>query len=143
MNWLTTALFTIIFYSLFDLFLKFAAGKINDNLGAAIINIVSFIVAISWFLWRWQFGSEQPDITKPGLIYSIIAGVFVGLASIFFIRMFALGVNLSIGVPLVRVGMIVLGSLFGVLLLKEGVNLRYILGFCFSVIGLYLVMTAK
>src|SRR3989344_2075022 len=128
MNWLTTALFTIFFYSLFDLFLKLASGKINDNLGAAIINITSFVVAIGWFWLRWQFGGEHPDITKPGLIYSIIAGVFVGLASIFFIRMFALGVNLSIGVPLVRVGMIVLGSLFGILILKEGVNLRYLLG---------------
>ena len=143
MNWLTTALFTIIFYSLFDLFLKFAAGKINDNLGAAIINITSFIVAIAWFLLRWQFGGEHPDITKPGLIYSIIAGIFVGLASIFFIKMFALGVNLSVGVPLVRVGMIVLGSLFGVLLLKEGVNVRYLLGFGLSILGLYLVMTAR
>jgi uncharacterized membrane protein len=143
MNWLTTALFTIIFYSLFDLFLKFAAGKINDNLGAAIINITSFIVAVSWFWLRYQFGGEQADITKPGLIYSIIAGVFVGLASIFFIRLFALGVNLSVGVPLVRVGMIVLGSLFGVLLLKEGINLRYLLGFGLSILGMYLVMTAK
>ena len=143
MNWLTTALFTIVFYSLFDLFLKFAAGKINDNLGAAIINIVSFVVAMGWFLIRMQFGGEHPDITKPGLIYSIIAGVFVGVASIFFIRMFALGVNLSIGIPLVRVGMIVLGSLFGVLLLKEGVNFRYLFGFSLSVLGLYLIMTAK
>ena len=143
MNWVTTALFTIGFYSLFDLFLKFAAGKINDNLGAAIINITSFIVAIGWFLFRWQFGGEQPDVTKPGLIYSIIAGVMVGLASIFFIRLFALGVNLSIGVPLVRVGMIVLGSLFGVLLLKEGVSFRYLVGFGLSIFGLYLVMTAK
>ena len=143
MNWLTTALFTIIFYSLFDLFLKFAAGKINDNLGAAIINITSFVVAISWFLIRVQLGGEQVSLTKPGLIYSIIAGVFVGLASIFFIRMFALGVNLSIGVPLVRVGMIVLGSLFGILILKEGVSTRYLIGFLLSVLGLYLIMTAK
>ena len=143
MNWLTTALFTIIFYSLFDLFLKFAAGKINDNLGAAIINITSFVVAISWFLIRFQLGGEQVSLTKPGLIYSIIAGVFVGLASIFFIRMFALGVNLSIGVPLVRVGMIVLGSLFGILILKEGVSTRYLIGFLLSVLGLYLIMTAK
>ncbi len=143
MNWLTTALFTIIFYSTFDLFVKLASGKINDNFGAALINITSFVVAIIWFLFRAQFAGETPDVTRPGLIYSILAGVFVGLASIFFIRMFALGTNLSIGVPLVRVGMVVMGSLLGILILKEGFNARYLLGFLLSAAGLYLVMTAK
>ena len=143
MNWLTTAFFTIIFYSTFDLFVKLASGKINDNLGAAIMNITSFVVAITWFLFRAQFGGETANVTRLGLTYSILAGVFVGLASVFFIRMFALGVNLSIGVPLVRVGMIVLGSLLGILILKEGFNARYLLGFSLSALGLYLVMTAK
>jgi len=65
------------------------------------------------------------------------------VASIFFIRMFALGTNLSIGIPLVRVGMVVLGSLLGILILKEGFNARYLLGFLLSAFGLYLVMTTK
>src|SRR3989344_7118651 len=143
MNWLTTAFFTIIFYSTFDLFVKLASGKINDNLGAAIMNITSFMVAIVWFLIRAQFGGETAGVTRPGLTYSILAGVFVGLASIFFIRMFALGVNLSVGVPLVRVGMVVVGSLLGILILKEGFNARYLLGFLLSASGLYLAMTAK
>ncbi len=142
MNWLTTALFTILFYSVFDLFVKLASGKINDNLGAAIMNIVSFFVAFIWLLIR-SYSGEQVSFTKPGIIYAVLAGIFVGLASIFFIRMFALGVNLSTGVPLVRVGMIVLGSFFGVLILKDGINLKYIIGFLFSVIGLYLIITAK
>ena len=142
MNWLSTALLTIVFYSFFDLFVKLASGKINDNLGAAIMNIVSFVVAIGWFLIRMQLG-EQSNVTKLGLIYSIIAGIFVGLASIFFIRMFALGTNLSIGVPLVRVGMVVMGAILGILLLKEGVNLKFGIGFILSLLGLYLVMTAK
>ena len=106
------------------------------------MNIVSFVVAMGWFLIRMQFG-EQANITKLGLTYSILAGVMVGISSIFFIRMFSFGVNLSVGVPLIRVGMIVLGSLFGVLLLKEGVNFRYLIGFGLSIFGLYLVMTAK
>jgi len=142
MNWLSTALLTIVFYSLFDLFVKLTAGKINDNLAAAIMNIVSFVVAMGWFLIRMQF-REQANVTKLGLTYSIIAGVFVGLASIFFIRMFALGTNLSIGVPLVRVGMVIMSAVLGIFLLKEGVNLKFGVGFILSLLGLYLVMTAK
>lgn len=97
---------------------------------------------MGWFLIRMQFG-EQANVTKLGLTYSIIAGVFVGLASIFFIRMFALGTNLSIGVPLVRVGMVIMSAVLGILLLKEGVNLKFGIGFILSLFGLYLVMTAK
>jgi len=107
------------------------------------MNITSFIVAVGWFLIRAQFGGETASVTRLGLTYSILAGIFVGLASIFFIRMFALGTNLSIGIPLVRVGMVVVGSLLGILILKEGFNVRYLLGFLLSALGLYLVMTAK
>ena len=142
MNWISTALATVVFYSIFDLFVKLASGKINDNLGAAIMNITSFVVAIAWFMIRARAG-DPSNVTRLGLIYSIVAGVMVGLASIFFIRMFSLGVNLSIGVPLVRVGMVVLGSVLGVLILKEGLTIRYVLGFLLSAFGLYLVMTAK
>jgi len=142
MNWLTTVLFTILFYSVFDLFVKLASGKINDNLGATIMNMVAFLVTLIWLVIR-NYSGEHLSFTKPGIIYAVLAGIFVGLASIFFIRMFALGINLSVGVPLVRVGMIVLGSFFGVLILKDGINLKYIVGFLFSVIGLYLIITAK
>ena len=142
MNWLTTALITIVFYSVFDLFVKLASGKINDNLGAAVMNIVAFVVSFGWFLIRSRLG-DPANVTKMGLIYSIVAGAMVGLASLFFIKMFSLGVNLSIGVPLVRVGMIVLGSVLGVLILKEGLTVRYVVGFLLSILGLYLVMTAK
>jgi len=142
MNWLTTALASIFFYSTFDLFVKLSSSKINSGLGNALINVGSLLTAFIWYL---LISVRQGDTgySKNGIVLSLIAGVLVGLAGLFFIRLFSMGVNLSVGVPLVRVGMIVLGSLFGILLLKEGVNLKFGVGFILSLLGLYLVMTAK
>lgn len=142
MNWLTTALASIFFYSTFDLFVKLSSSKINSGLGNTLINVGSLLTAFIWYL---LVSIKQGDTayTKNGIVLSLVAGVLVGLAGLFFIRLFSLGVNLSVGVPFVRVGMIVLGSLFGILILKEGVSARYLIGFLLSAVGLYLVMTAK
>lgn len=79
---------------------------------------------------------------KPnGLLFSILAGIMVGLASIFFTKLFAIGTNLSIGVPIVRIGMVVFASILGVLLLKEGINVKYVVGVLLSLTGLFLVIT--
>ncbi|GAI86232.1 unnamed protein product, partial [marine sediment metagenome] len=74
-------------------------------------------------------------------LYSVLAGVSIGLASLFFIKMFASGANLSIGVPLVRIGIVLLASVLGILILKEGFSFRYLIGFALSLIGLYLLIT--
>jgi uncharacterized membrane protein len=77
------------------------------------------------------------------VLYSTLAGVAIGFATIFFIKMFATGTNLSIGVPLVRIGIVLLASILGIVLLKEGVNLRYWAGFLLSLAGLYLLISSR
>lgn len=143
MNWLTFALTTIVFYSLFDFFVKLTAGKIHDGLGVFLMNFVSTIVLLAYLVISKMRG-EDIFLTKPGgVFYSIIAGVSISLAGIFFLKMFATGTNLSVGVPLVRIGIVLMASLLGVFVLKEGVNLKYIFGFLLSCLGLYLLTTAK
>ena len=138
--WLFFAGATILFYSIFDFLVKISSSKINGSFGAFIMNFVSAIVVLIYMIYS-SFQGEKVLSNKPGgIFYSTLAGIAIGLASIFFIRMFATGTNLSIGVPLVRIGIVVLASIIGIFLLKEGVSLRYILGFLFSLFGLYLIV---
>lgn len=143
MNWLTFAFTTIIFYSLMDFFIKLSSDKIHSGLGGFIINLVSTVVLLV-FLFYSKLHGERVFETKPGgILYSTLAGVAIGFATIFFLKMFATGTNLSVGVPLVRVGIVILASLLGIILLKEGFNLKYLTGFLLSLAGLYILITAK
>lgn len=140
MNWLIFATLTIICYAIFDLFLKLSAERIHASLGGFIINLVSAIVLLIFIGLLRIRGENIPAPKTGGALYSVLAGLAIGLATIFFMKMFALGVNLSIGIPLVRIGIVILASIFGILLLKEGITPRYILGFIFALIGLYLLV---
>ncbi len=141
MSWLTFALLTIFFYSLFDFLVKLSSSRIHGGLSAFIMNIVSAVVVLIYLIFLAFKGEKVIDIKQNGLLFSTLAGVAIGLASIFFIRMFATGTNLSIGVPLVRIGIVLLASVLGVFLLKETVSLKYFLGFILALMGLYLLIT--
>ena len=143
MSWLIFALATIFFYSIFDLLVKISSSKINGGLGAFIMNIVSALVVLIYMAYSmWQ--GEKVLTSKPGgVMFSTLAGIAIGLASIFFIRMFATGTNLSIGVPLVRIGIVLLASLLGIFILKESITFKYAIGFIMSLVGLYLIFSSK
>lgn len=143
MNWILLSLATILFYSLFDFFLKLSSDKINSGLGAFLLNFISAIVLLVYLVYLKLNGQKIIEYKSNGLLYTLIAGIAIGLASIFFIRVFAVGVNLSVGVPLIRIGMVVLASFLGIIFLKEGFNLKYLVGFIVSLFGLYLIITAK
>lgn len=140
MNWLIFALLTVIFYALFDFFLKLSAERIHAGIGGFIINFVSTVVLLAFIAFIKLRGELIPATKPGGTLYSFLAGISIGFATIFFLKMFATGVNLSIGIPFVRIGIVFLASILGILLLKEGFTLRYIIGFILALAGLYLLI---
>lgn len=141
MNWLFFALGAIVFNALMDFFIKLSAGKIHEGLGGFIINFFATVVLLVFILITKVKGESISNIKPGGIFYSILAGISIGIATVFFLKMFATGINLSIGVPLVRIGIVLLASLLGILILKETISLKYILGFLLSLAGLYLLIT--
>ena len=100
-------------------------------------------MVVALFLLYSSTNGEKINYFKTeGVVYAIIAGILVGFASIFFIKMFSSGAELSIAVPLVRVGTVLVSVLIGVLFLKEGFNPKFLIGFLLSMSGLYLLITS-
>jgi len=129
-----------MFYVAFDFFLKRLAGKINDYFAIVIINILALAPALLVYLWL-KFAGKEIYASREGFVFSILAGVSVGLASLTFIKVFSVGgAGLSLGSPVVRVGMVLGAFLIGVFILKESVSAKQILGLILSVIGVYLLM---
>jgi len=141
MNWLTYGVLALFFYGLFDFSLKLAAGKINEGVSGFIINIVAALVVLIYVIYSKMNGENIFVYKTSGIWFSVLGGVAVGLVTIFYIKMFATGTNLSIGAPLVRVGTVLFASILGILLLKEGINVKYTAGFLLSLLGLFLIVT--
>ncbi len=139
MSWIYWAVITAIFYGLFDFFVKKTAGKVEDGLAAFLFNIISAIVLVIYLLIGKYRGLKLFASTE-GLIYALMGGIFIGLASITFIKVFSAGSNLSIGVAIVRIGMVVLATLLGLFVLQEKLMFRQIIGILLALFGLFLVL---
>ena len=138
--WLMYALITIIGYAGMDFFIKKASGKIDDYLlSTMIINFFALLPALLMYFWL-KFTNQNVLVSKEGTIFSIIAGLFIGIGTITLIRMFSLGSNLSIGSPVVRIGTVVLTTLLGIFLLNESFETKQIIGILLSVLGISLIV---
>src|SRR3990167_672694 len=115
--WIFFAILTIFSYALMDFFIKKSAGKVDDAFGAFLINIFSTLPPLIWFISTKLSGKEILT-SREGFIFPAIAGISIGFGSIFFIKMFSLGTNLSIGVPFVRIGIVLLAVVLGIFVLK-------------------------
>lgn len=137
--WLIYALLTIVFYVGLDFFLKRAAGKIDDFWGSVLINAISVFPALVVVTWM-RFTGKDILVTKEGITFSLLAGLSIGIGTITFIKMFATGTNLSIGSPLVRVGIILGTIIVGMVVLRESLTVRQIIGMIVSLVGVGLVL---
>ena len=106
--------------------MKGASGHINHFVGAAILQLTAVLVGILSIIYSKP--ELNFDIQSKGLIYSMLAGVFVGIAEITMFIVFSKGLSVSSGTAIVTGGTVVFGAIIGVFFFKETVNLQHILG---------------
>jgi multidrug transporter EmrE-like cation transporter len=69
-----------------------------------------------------------------------MAGLFAGIAEIFYLFMYTKDAPLNIGTPLVVGLTIVVAVLLGVIILKESLDINKVIGICLTIIGLLFLM---
>lgn len=122
-----------------DFSVKQSSGKISSSLGTLIYAFTATLVALAWTLWTQTH--EGLNWTREGVLWSISTGIAFSLFTALLFILFSSGVNLSIGSPVVRMGGILLAATLGVIVFREGLNLKYLIGFILAVVGIYLVVT--
>ena len=142
MNWLFFISLAILVNAFLDMAFKMGGGKINEVAAALIANGISIIPPLLFFMLL-IIKKETIKASPQGIIWMCLAGLAIGVGSIFIIKAFAMGPNLSVISPIYRIATVIVASLIGILILKDTINLKYILGFVLSITGLYLLMTAK
>src|SRR5205807_138049 len=100
--------------------------------GSAAITILVYLGYMRWFgIWN-QHGSA------PGVYYSVVTGICVGVGTIFFFLLFQKGGPLS-AVPMILAGGAAIMAVAGIVFFKEAATLTRLLEIAMALAGLFLL----
>jgi len=122
-----------------DFATKQASGRISPALGTLIYAASAMAVGLVWTLWT---RAQSPlVISGPGVGWSVAMGLAFGVFAGLLFVLFSLGVNLSLGVPVIRLGGIAFAAMLSILVLKEPFNLQSFGGLVLAALGILLIAT--
>jgi uncharacterized membrane protein len=122
-----------------DFATKQASGRISPALGTLIYAASAMIPALAWTIWT---GAHGPFIiTRAGVLWAMATGIAFGVFAGLLFFLFSRGVNLSLGVPVIRLGGIACAAALGIMVLREPVGFQSLAGFALAAAGILLVAT--
>lgn len=138
LRWLPLAGLCALALALADFLLKLASDKISSSLGMLVYGFITLAVAAGWL--AYQRAAGQPAfVTGVGWLYAAGAGLAFAAVTLLLYLTYA-RVSVSVGSPLIRLTAIVLTSLLGILVLREPVTARYVLGLVLALAGVALIV---
>lgn len=138
MSWQLFAILSIVFSAVYNILAKLGATKMNVIASNMAISAASLFVAALIFLVSAPIGSLTASGPTP-LIYSILSGLSVGAYAVFYMFSLSKSAPISVALPLVFGGSIVLTAILGVVFLGESVSYLKAAGLTFIIIGLALL----
>ena len=139
-RWLPVALLAAAAFGGYHLLLRFAAGRIDQLLGAFVLQSVAAAAgAIALGAW-WATGATL-TVTRAGLGYAALAGLCVGVAEILAFVVFQRGAPVTVATPIIVGGTVALATLGGVVLLREPLSGAQWFGIGLVVVGIGLLST--
>lgn len=95
---------------------------------------------MSGILLIWiKISSKEIVFTHKGIEYAILAGVCVSLAEITYLTLFSRGIDISLGMPIVVGGTIIVGVVLGLAILKEPLNFIHALSLLLIITGIVML----
>ena len=140
MNWIFLAIMTAIFYGAYNVFIKVSSGHINQIVGAVILQIVAALVG-GIILLIMKMTNSPLEISQKGVLFAVLAGIFVGLAEITSFFVFSKGVSASVGIPIIIGGSVLVGAVIGLTFLKETLNPIHYVAIAMVVVGVIILST--
>lgn len=137
-NWIWYAIGAAVLYGLHQVFTKLAADKIGDGLGGFVVEGSAALTILIYLVWLRFGGRWNQTASAPGVFYSVLTGICVGVGTIFFFLLFQKGGPLS-AVPMILAGGAALMAVVGIFVFREPVSLARIVGITLSLVGLFLL----
>jgi transporter family protein len=137
-TWFLYAVGAAILYGLHQIFTKLASERISDGLGGFVVEGTAALTILAYLAWLRFGGRWNQTSSAPGVWYSALTGICVGIGTIFFFLLFQKGGPLS-AVPMILAGGAALMAIAGILFFKETASLPRLLGVAMAICGLFLL----
>ena len=137
-NWFWYAVGAAILYGLHQVFTKLAADKISDGLGGFVVEGSAALTILVYLAWLRFGGTWNQTSSAPGVYYSVLTGICVGVGTILFFLLFQKGGPLS-AVPMILAGGAALMAVVGIVFFRETASMPRLLGIVLSIAGLFLL----
>ena len=136
--WFWYAVGAAVLYGAHQIFTKLAAEKISDGLGGLVVEGSAALTILIYLAWLRFGGTWNQASSSPGVFWSVLTGICVGVGTIFFFVLFQKGGPLS-AVPMVLAGGAALMAVAGILFFREAASWQRILGIVLALAGLVLL----
>src|SRR6185369_6584064 len=136
--WFLYAVGAAILYGLHQVFTKLAAERISDGLGGFVVEASAALTIVLYLAFLWISGKWDQKASTPGIYYSVLTGLCVGVGTILFFLLFQHQGPLS-AVPMILAGGAALMAIIGIAFFKEKTSWQHLLGITLSIIGLFLL----
>src|SRR3989442_14576810 len=136
--WFFYAVGAAILYGAHQIFTKLAADKISDGLGGFVVEASAAATILIYLGYLRFFDEWNQTGSAPGVWYSVLTGVCVGVGTIFFFVLFQRGGPLS-AVPMILAGGAAIMAIAGILFFKEPLAFSRLLGIVLALAGLFLL----
>ena len=118
MGWFWYAVGAAVLYGAHQIFTKLAADRISDGLGGFVVEGSAALTILVYLVWLRLTGTWNQTSSAPGVFWSVLTGICVGVGTIFFFILFEKGGPLS-AVPMILAGGAALMPVVGILVFKE------------------------
>jgi transporter family protein len=133
--WFWYAIGAAILYGLHQVFTKMASGRIGDGVGGFVVEATA-ATTIFLYLALLFFRGWNQQITTPGVLYSVLTGICVGVGTVLFFLLFQKGGPLS-AVPMILAGGAAIMAIIGICCFKEPLTWQRVVGIGMAIGGLY------
>ena len=136
--WFWYAVGAAVLYGAHQIFTKLASDRISDGLGGFVVEGSAALTILLYLAWLRFGGTWNQTASAPGVVWSVLTGICVGVGTIFFFVLFQKGGPLS-AVPMILAGGAALMALAGILFFKEPVTFVRLVGIALALAGLFLL----
>jgi transporter family protein len=136
--WFWFAVGAAVLYGLHQVFTKLAADHISDGLGGFVVEGSAALTILVYLLYLRLSGGWNQTASAPGVYYSLLTGLCVGVGTIFFFVLFQRGGPLS-AVPMILAGGAAIMAVVGIAFFREPASVPRLLGIVLAVTGLFLL----
>ena len=137
-DWFWYAIGAAVLYGLHQVFTRMAADRIGDGLGGFVVEATAAATIFAYLAFLYLSDQWKQQLTSPGVYYSVLTGICVGVGTVFFFLLFQKGGPLSV-VPMVLAGGAALMATVGIFFFREPASWPRLLGIALSIVGLFLL----